>query len=136
MQHNGGAMFRKRLRQRFRIEEDAFDERTPPNELAVAGRKIVIHRREEAGGGQRLAGMAADVSGTAGDEDIRMRKSSKPSEDIHATATGKRAVTILRTDGIVHHIVPRDRFWLTCRHTSARHAEPAFSRVGTLSVLA
>ena len=82
MQHNGGAMFRKRIRQRFRIEQIAFDERTPPNELAVAGRKIVIHRREEAGGGQRLeeagggqrlAGMAADVSGTAGDEDIRMR---------------------------------------------------------------
>ena len=70
MQRNGGTMLRKRIRQRFRIEEVAFDERTPPNELAVAGGKIVIHHREEAGGGQRLAGMAADVSGTGGDKGI------------------------------------------------------------------
>ena len=73
MQRNGRAMFGKRIRQRFRIEEVAFDQRTPPNEFAVAGGKIVIHHREEPGGGQRLAGMAADVSGTAGDEDYRLR---------------------------------------------------------------
>ena len=74
MQHNGGAMLRQRIRQRFRIEEVAFDERTPPNELAVASGKIVIHRREEAGGGQRLAGMTADVSATAGDKGIGARR--------------------------------------------------------------
>jgi len=38
------------------------------HEIPVTGGEIVIHHRPESGDGQRLAGVAADVSGSADDE--------------------------------------------------------------------
>ena len=66
-------MFHERVGEPLRIEEVALDERTPANEIALAGGVNVVHCRQEPAGGQPLAGVAADVSGAAGDEGDRAR---------------------------------------------------------------
>jgi len=58
--------------QRFRnsraVGDISRDQRTPFHRPAVAGAEIVEHDRRVAGSGQRLAGMAADITGAAGDQ--------------------------------------------------------------------
>jgi len=50
------------------IENVTLYERAPAHELGMALRKVVECDRQETRGGERLAGMAADEAGAAGDE--------------------------------------------------------------------
>ena len=71
MQGNDRTMFGERPRQPALVEEVAFNERSPANEAAIAGRQIVVHHRLEAAGGKGRACMAADVPRSSDDKDPR-----------------------------------------------------------------
>ena len=51
------------------VGQIALDQRSPPHRLVVAGAEVVQDHRLDAGGGQRLGRLAADVPGAAGDQD-------------------------------------------------------------------
>jgi acetylornithine deacetylase/succinyl-diaminopimelate desuccinylase-like protein len=59
----------QRLAHQGGIPDVGFDQRPPFDEIFVAARQIVDHGHLEAFMGQKLAGVAADVAGAAGDED-------------------------------------------------------------------
>ena len=68
--HDRSHMMRTHRRdQPVAVVQIALHQRTPFHRAAVAARQAVIDDRPIAGGGKRLAGVAADITGTAGNED-------------------------------------------------------------------
>ncbi len=60
----------QRVGQQLGVGKIALDQRPPAHRLAVAVDEIVIGDRRIAGLGQSLAGMTADIAGTAGNQDV------------------------------------------------------------------
>ena len=68
MQHRRDAMAPHRGGERAMVADVAFDQRPPFDEVAMPGRQIVERHRHQSGRAQRLAGLAADIAGTADNE--------------------------------------------------------------------
>jgi hypothetical protein len=68
MDDGAGAVLREGGLEGFGIEHVGFDERAPTHELGVASREVIEGDRQEASRRERLAGVAADEAGAAGDE--------------------------------------------------------------------
>ncbi len=71
MQHGGGAMAPQDGFDAAAVADVALFERPPFHRPAVTGRQVVVDDRQEARPGERLADMAADIAGAAGDQDGR-----------------------------------------------------------------
>ncbi len=93
-----------------RIREIGLDERPPADRPAVPVDEIVVTDGNEAGGGQGLAGMAADIAGAAGDENLlwhgsnrisargwRGRRECVPSADRHVFRANEAVPQVFRS---------------------------------------
>jgi hypothetical protein len=69
MNDGGRTMSRERRSQRGGIKDIALHQRTPAHEFGVSAREVIEGDRHEPLRGERLAGMAADEPGPAGDKD-------------------------------------------------------------------
>ena len=68
MHYRGDEVRPQRVGEEHRVLQISGDERSPAHRGAVAATQIVVDDRLVSGRGQRLTGVATDISGTAGDK--------------------------------------------------------------------